>query len=454
MQIHSFLSARLTFPFVITIVLFVAGPEAARSAELKAGVAVVDVTPPLELKPPLGGYGARMNKPAVGVHDRIFAKALVFADGPRKFALVTGDMLGFPPPFKSAVLDKLEGQGWSAENMILLPSHSHTSIEMNAINPLNIYNVPQIGIHNPQLFELTVANFARVIGEAERHLVPVKIGTSSVELTGWNRNRRLSGGPVDPELTVTRIDAVTEMPGKAAEDKPLAVLVNWTAHPTFMNEDDMLFSGDWPGQMQRTLESLIHPAVAMYCNGAEGDQSPTPRENSGESRWEQAERYGRDLGIIAWKQWERTATQRDVPFAFHRHEVELPERVWHPNFKATGGDEYGLTEALLKDMLPRMFPTRTASVSLRVGELVVIGVPGELGVQLGLKIKQAARQITGAKHPIIGGLADEWLSYILTLEQYKLGQYEASVSFYGPTLGETIVNGAQAGVKELTVDKK
>ena len=143
-----------------------------------------------------------------------------------------------------------------------------------------------------------------------------------------------------------------------------------------------------------------------------------------------------------------------MPFAYHLHEIELPERTWHPNFKATGGKEYGLTEELLTDMLPRMFPARTASVSLRLGDLVVIGISGELGVQLGHKIKTEAKKLTGAKHPIIGGLADEWLSYILTLEQYKLGQYEASVSFYGPKLGETIVNGALAGVKELTAQKK
>src|SRR5262245_4261617 len=97
------------------------------AAELKAGVAVVDITPPLELKPPLGGYGARMNRPAEGVHDRILAKALVLTDGTRKFALVTADMLGFPPPFKPAILDKLAEKGWSAEQLILLPSHSHTS---------------------------------------------------------------------------------------------------------------------------------------------------------------------------------------------------------------------------------------------------------------------------------------------------------------------------------------
>src|SRR5215213_5290164 len=70
------------------------------ASELLPGAARVDLTPPLSMKTPLGGYGARMNRPAVGVHDRIFAKALVVTDGIRKFVLVTADMLGFSPPFK------------------------------------------------------------------------------------------------------------------------------------------------------------------------------------------------------------------------------------------------------------------------------------------------------------------------------------------------------------------
>ena len=37
------------------------------AAELTAGVARIDITPPLDLKAPLGGYGERMNRPAEGV---------------------------------------------------------------------------------------------------------------------------------------------------------------------------------------------------------------------------------------------------------------------------------------------------------------------------------------------------------------------------------------------------
>ncbi len=410
------------------------------AAELKAGVARIDLTPPLDLKAPLGGYGERMNRPAEGVHDRIFAKALVVSDGRQKFAIVTVDIVGFPPTLKPALVEQLSG-GWSPSQIMLLPSHSHTSIEMNAINPLNTFQVPQLGIYNARVHEFVMERLVNVVREAERQVVEVSLGTTTNSIAGWNRNRR-GGSVTDNDLTVTRIDTT--------KGRPLAVLVNFTAHPTFMSGEDMLFSGDWPGHLQRTIESLVGEGVtAMYYNGAEGDQAPVGRPDAGPSRWERAERYGRDLAIVAWKQWQATKTSVDVPFSYHSHSIALPERTWHPDFMKTGGAEYGLSEKLFKEMLPVLFPAKVDSVSLRLGDLLIVGIPGEMAASLGMKIKSQAGRITGAKSPVIGGLADQWISYMLPAEEYRRGGYESSVSFYGETLGDTIVTGAIAGVSEM-----
>ena len=72
-----------------------------------------------------------------------------------------------------------------------------------------------------------------------------------------------------------------------------------------------------------------------------------------------------------------------------------------------------------------------------------------MAAALGLEVKEHARRITGATHPVIGGLANEWISYILSADAYRAGHYEASISFYGETLGATIIEGALAGVREL-----
>ncbi len=417
----------------------------AHAAELAAGAASVVLTPPMEMKAALGGYGARMSRPAEGVHDPVFAKALVVSDGDRRFVILTADILGFPPAFKPALVERLASDGWTSERIMLLPSHSHTSIEMNAINPANVFGIKQIGIYDQELFEWTITRCRSVILAAANDLKPVTIGTSSRAIDGWNRNRRDRGGPTDNALTVTRIDTT--------DGKPLTVLVNFTAHPTFMGAEQMLFSGGWPGYLQRKLEALIgYDVIVMFYNGAEGDQSPVNRLNSGSDRWVAAEQYGGGLASQAMDLWRTITPHRDIVFAFHAQPIDLPTLRWHPDFMKTGGDEYGLSEKLLQKVLPLIFPRKTTSGILRLGDLVIVGIPGEMAAELGLEIKKKASEITGTAHATIGGLANEWISYILSAEQYERGGYEASVSFYGSELGRHVVEGAVTGLRKLAED--
>ena len=51
-----------------------------------------------------------------------------------------------------------------------------------------------------------------------------------------------------------------------------------------------------------------------------------------------------------------------------------------------------------------------------LGELVIVGIPGEMVASLGLKVKAETVRINGAAHPVIGGLANEWISYILSAD--------------------------------------
>ena len=77
---------------------------------------------------------------------------------------------------------------------------------------------------------------------------------------------------------------------------------------------------------------------------------------------------------------------------------------------------------------------------LNIGDLLIVGVPGEMTAELGKEIKDSAREITEIEFVTIGGLANEWISYILSEEEYEKGGYETSVSFYGSTLGPLMVN--------------
>jgi len=427
------ISIRLRGLAVISLLILGIASNGTAASSLRAGVARVNLTPPLDMKAALGGYGARMSKPAVGVHDAIWAKALVLDQDERKFAVVTADVLAFPPGFKAAVIELLATSGWSADQILLLASHSHTSIDMMALHPGNVFGIPQAGIFQKELFEHTVGQLAKVILDADKDLVSISAASTTITVPDRNRNRRHGGTIHDTDLTVTRVDT--------SEGRPFAVLVNWTAHPTFMDAEDMMFSGDWPGHLQRTMEALIaHGVTVMFYNGAEGDQSPVPPPDCG-SNWERAERYGREMGIIAWRAWEKIQPQEVRAFGYHTETIVLPKRQSHPDFMKTGGAEYGLNEEKMKDFLERLVPAQTHSTCLRLGDLVILGVPGEMAAQLGLEAKSKTRQLTGATCVTIGGLADEWVSYVLPAEEYRRGGYEASMSFYGETLGNTLVEG-------------
>jgi hypothetical protein len=400
---------------------------------LEAGAARIDLTPPLTLNATLGGYGERMSRPATGVHDRVWAKAIVLRQGDRRFALVTADVLAFPPGFKSTVAARLAAEGWQPNHLLFLPSHAHTSIDMTALNPKNTFAIPQLGTFRPQLHDFAVARLADLIRVASRSNAAVAIASTTLTLDGWNRNRR-GGTAVDRDLTLTRIDTLA--------GQPLAVWVNWTAHPTFMGPEHMEFSGDWPGHLQRTLEALIgRDVTALFYNGAEADQSPTPRVGDAPA-WEQAERYGRELAIQAWHAWQNLKPNRDAAFAVQFQTVTLPPRKPHPDFMATGGKEYGLSEANVGPLIEALVPTTTHVACLHLGDLRVAAVPCELAAGLGLEIKSVLRQHPRTAHVAIAGLADEWISYALAPEDYRQGGYEASVSFYGETLGPVLVDAA------------
>jgi len=380
------------------------------------------------MKYTLGGYGERMNKPAEAIYDHIWAKALALKKGDHKYVLITLDILGLPSNVKSDLVKRVSGLGWSMENIMLLPSHSHGSLEMAALNSKNLLNNPNLGIFQPELLAFLLDKLETLVREADRNYQSVKIGTESQILEGLNRNRR-KDPDVDKELTVTRVDL--------ENGKPLAVLVNWTAHPTFLGGTDMQVSAEWPGYLQSELQRLIGNGVtAMYFNGAEGDQSTIL--NSPKKGYEKIEIYGKIIANKAFTLYQTIKPGKVKAFNYTYRTITLPEHAAHPSFMKTGGEEYGLSEKTVKIVMDVLAPKEAGLGAVRIGDLLISGVPGEMTAGLGLNIRKTVAE-AGIKHVVIGGLASEWISYILSADQYINGEgYESSVSFYGPGLGELI----------------
>jgi len=59
------------------------------------------------------------------------------------------------------------------------------------------------------------------------------------------------------------------------DGEPIAVIVNYTAHPTMSDVMDLRYSGDYPGHMARRVKAELE-AGCVFMQGASGDMSVSP----------------------------------------------------------------------------------------------------------------------------------------------------------------------------------
>lgn len=408
-------------------------------SSIQCGAAKQDITPDVKARAiPLGGYGDRMGKPATGIHDPIFARAVVLSDGRRKVAIVSTDLLFVSGSLRQAVLQKITETGIGDDSLFLAATHSHAAPEAMAMNKRNIFQNPRIGIFDQWLFDFTVEGIAQSVLEADKSLRPAKFGWASKPVKELHRNRR--GSKVtDDELFVLRFDGL--------DGRPIAAVVNYAAHPTVLSANCMEISGDWCGWLEREMEKVLGDnAVVLFLNGAEGDQSPNPPK--GETEFERVEQMGKAMLDHALPLYRQVQLKADEGLASKVIRAPLPKRVAHPQFEEIAGREYGVSKEALSLMLHQLFPDYALVMAVRIGDVVFIGIPGEPIAQMGLNIKAAAKA-RGVTMPVVVGLTNDYIGYILTADEYWRGGYEATVSFYSEALGKVIEEVALLAIAEM-----
>jgi hypothetical protein len=374
----------------LLLALFLVGcstSPAAPQVEFWAGVAVVEITPTRNV--PLGGYGGRKGQPMTGVHDPIFAKALWLETPQEKVCLVTTDLIGS----LVAIRDRIKPPDAS---VVLTASHTHSGPGALVKGFWEL----AMGKYDPTFVEELGGKLKKAVEDARAAKRPARLGFARAEVPGFNRNRRVKDGPVDPEHHVLLV--VDELA------RPIAIVGNYTAHATVLSDKNFLVSGDWVGSWQRAVESRFPSAVAMFTNGAEGNIAP--RTPGGETDFDKCENMGQALA-------ERTAnlvrtidkTTGTVKLSYVERGVDLP------------------TPTLLTA------PTKSVVGLLELNGTRMFCFPGEPIVELGLELKQ---RFPGSW---ILGLANDHLGYFLTEEAYAAGGYERNVSFYGSKMGPWLV---------------
>jgi neutral ceramidase len=371
----------------------------AETAEaFEAGAAKVEITPPLGV--PLNGYGERMGRGALSVHDPLWARCLYLDDGDTKVFLVNADLCLISPELRTRVLE-LAPKIVPSDHIILTATHTHNGPGgMSRPLPFRLVS----GRFMPDLLENTARKIASVMQAAYDARKTATIGYGTAQQQVLSKNRRHDDGPIDEQIGVIRVDD--------AEGKNIAIVANFAAHPTLVPSQDLFaISADYPGVFYNELEAMSDPgSIALFTNGAEGNQACADPEKHG-SRWSRIDSIGRLLAIRV----KETANAIQCGVAKLRvasATVDLPP---------TASADFVPSKAFLQ--------------ILEINDLLITFVPGEPCVEIGLELRRQARE-RGYAEQFTVGLANDYLGYFVPAECYSHPEYEAGMNFYGPRIAE------------------
>jgi hypothetical protein len=246
--------------------LFIGFANGASAGELRAGAAKVSITPASDEFP----YQIGREKPFVGVHDDVFARALVLDDGESRVALVVEEVESIPDP-KGTVTQVAQAIGVPESNVIVSATHSHESLT--------------VFIHGNQLtpaqqkeIEHCRAGAVEAARQAAANLKPARISFGRGEAYVNINNGEQSGiaywydpkGPTDKTLDLLRVEA--------ASGQPIAMVVNYGTHAETMyrslvKDGGYEVTGDIPGEVSHIMETNQAGApVVLFTAPAEADE--------------------------------------------------------------------------------------------------------------------------------------------------------------------------------------
>jgi len=437
----------------------------ASRAALKGGCAKVDITPPVEVW--LSGYGGR-DKPSDGVIDELYARALVLDNGSNSIAIISVDLLWVPLQITNQVRHILNDKISIPErNVMICATHTHFGPK--------IYSESKMG---PEDSDNTVdASYVQTLVKkiadsaflAHKRMKDVKIGAVKGDIPEIVFNRRptradgsvqttfslplevtttrkiqrssdgsvsvtftfppegpaLTFGPVDPEAWVVRVENT--------EGHIIGSMVNFACHAVSGSAFTDWFysiSADYPGEMMRVVEQL-EGGVCLFTSGTAGDIVPLRRGRK--PRYE----IGRALAGEAIRRVQFVQTSGDIDIKAKTQEVTLPIRR-------------DLSPDRIIDADKNKTHITTEIQVLRIGDIYILGLPGEILVEIGLEIKKKA----GLESLIIAELSNDTIGYVCHSQAYEQGGYEVvSGTNLAKGAGEIIISHALELLAQVKIQR-
>ena len=391
-------------------------------AEVKAGLGISNITP--RVGSAMAGYGARQGV-STGVHDELNSRALVVEGEGVIWALSANEICYFSEGMVAQIREGVAARTpIPAGNVLLCTVHTHSGPYDN----------------HPEDWDRTLADLvADAIVQAYENRRPARVGVGRGRLDGHSINRRFIDRPTDPGMAVLRVEDL--------EGEVMGLVVNWNCHAVVLGYDNLLISADFPGVISSELEERLgQGAAVLYVNGGTGNVNPYTKgveaKLNGEytigtmvggtyyygtegseplyrigdragGTFEESEVLGQAAAGEAWK----------IASTIQVGEPVRPPWVESTRVHIRRADPPPLDERSLARVDPDF--TSVEVMALGVGEMALVGEPGEVFAQTFVAFKRSLWQM-GFGVPMASSYANGFFGYLAPAHAFPEGGYEVA----------------------------
>jgi len=374
---------------------------------IQLGVSEINITPQPTIR--MGGYGARKG-PSTGVHDDLFASALFFSGEETRVLVITVDVVGLNAEFIDGAKKMISSKiSIPAENIMISALHNHggpaTQSLKDEVSPaVNDYLV----FLKEKLTLLAV--------EASKKIAPFRMGIGK-GFSNMNINRRAKfadgsiglgrdpNGPADHELGVVKFEDMN--------NNTVALFINWPCHATAGGSENNLITGDWPASVARYIKKQAGKDIVVAIS-AGASANINPIYGPGNS-FKEIEAVGFNVATEAWKKLPEIKMRQVKTIQAKNATLKFPGKMRTNNYLPQTSYESG-PEVELR------------LTTLKIGDLVLSGVSGELFTEIGMEVKK--RSPYG--NTFIVTHCNGSNGYICTDSAYPVGGYEVGASWLMP----------------------
>jgi len=402
------------------------------------GSCSVDITPP-----PTVPYLAGNPRHQVfsGIHDHLYASISVISDSINEIALISIDgiginnnILGNDRNFYDEIKGRIQNlTGIRKEAIIIFSAHIHSAPETINFRPLNKY---------PDLYtwiDTVTERICSAIQLASKNKFKAQLKIGKGKIDGISMNRR-GEECLDTEVTVLLFEAL--------DKEKNIIIVNYACHPVIVQAQEMV-SADYVGAMREILKTGLKGINdVLFIQGACGDINP---RRGWTCNFRDVYLTGAALAGEVMKTYALLAAP-DYPVEpvitnFISETVELPSRqlpsdeeieklnkeVKELQLKYENALAKSERDIIYEQLGPREeaywrikegdMPYKAEIQLIRIGNGVVVGIPGEPLCKMGLRIKEMFKPMIA----IPSGYANGYVGYIASKEDWKKGGYEVGL---------------------------